>query len=322
MSSPTYRQTEKARATAWKLSTDTLPAEAKVPAHYIDQGSHPSSKFHEHCVPAEFAELSLLPEVRPMALELFAELAIPWHAGVGNGPSNNLLSSQVQCVNACGQMVTDPDRLVRAFSGPLGTVEVFEIEPGRHLTFEYIGDSDYFGESPGGERVRGSMCTSVDAAFVHHTRDGRVELILLEWKYTEAYRLRQADPAKDATRLKRYGTALIDPDGPVRADLLDFAFLLDEPLYQLMRQQLLADQLEKNHAHGADRVRVVHVLPPANTGYQRSLHRPAQNALGSTVGEVWAKLLRGLDRFVSIDPAVFLDPAITSSEYVARYASE
>ena len=35
-------------------------------------------------------------------------------------------------------MVTDPDRLVRAFAGPLGTVEVLEIEPGRHLTFEYI----------------------------------------------------------------------------------------------------------------------------------------------------------------------------------------
>ena len=70
---------------------------------------------------------------------------------------------------------------------------------------------------------------------------------------------------------------------------------------------------------GADRVRVVHVLPKANIAYQQSLHRESQRALGSTVSEVWAKLLRSSDRFVAVDNSLFLDPAITSDEYVARY---
>jgi len=52
-----------------------------------------------------------------------------WHAGVGSGPSNHLLSSQVQCTNALGQMVTDPERIARAFG--LGVGEVLQIEPGR-----------------------------------------------------------------------------------------------------------------------------------------------------------------------------------------------
>jgi hypothetical protein len=321
MRSPTYAQTEQARAAAWKQSTGSLPTKAKVPAPYIDQDGQATQKDHDHCIPPEFAELSLLPEVRLMALDLFTELAIPWHAGIDGGPSNNLLSSQVQCVNACGQMVNDPDRLILAFAGLLGTVEVLEIEPGRHLTFEYIGDTDYFGEATNGVRTRGSKCTSVDAAFVHRTSDGLVELILLEWKYTETYSLRKPQPDKDLTRFERYGKSVADPGGPIRGELVDFEFLLDEPLYQLMRQQLMADRLEQDHGHGAERARVVHVLPPANTRYQRSLHRPAQKALGATAGEAWAKLLRRPDRFVSVDPAMFLDPEITSTEYVCRYGS-
>lgn len=254
-----------------------------------------------------------------MALALFTDLGIPWHAGIGCGPSNHLLSSQVQCVNALGQMVNDAARLGRMFGDLLGTVEVLHIEPGRCLTFEYIGPSDHFNEAPGGQRVRGAHCTSVDAAFLHRTDDNLVELVLLEWKYTESYRPRIPVASKDAIRWKRYGALLEAPDGPVRSDVLDFADLLDEPFYQLMRQQLLAHELEKEHAHGADRVRVVHVAPPANIGYQQSLNRTTHRALGASVSEVWARLLRHPDRFVAMDSSLFFDPEITSDEYNWRY---
>lgn len=189
---------------------------------------------YDYCLPVEFAALSLLPEVREPVLELFAELGIPWHAGVGSGPSKHLLSSQVQCMNALGQMVGDPDRMVQAFGPVLGTVEVDQIEPGRWLTFEYIGSADHLNEAVGGIRTRGAHCTSVDAAFVHRTSDGVRELVLVEWKYTEHYRRRTAEPAKDAVRLGRYGRLLAAPDGPIIDGLLPFVELLQEPLYQLM----------------------------------------------------------------------------------------
>lgn len=60
------------------------------------------------------------------ALALFEELQIPWHAGTPAGPSNHLVSSQVQCVNALTAMVLDPTRSEAAF----GAGEVLEIEPG------------------------------------------------------------------------------------------------------------------------------------------------------------------------------------------------
>jgi hypothetical protein len=188
------------------------------------------------------------------------------------------------------------------------------------MTFEYIGPADYFGESPAGPRIRGAHCTSVDAAFLYRTAAGRTELALVEWKYTEEYRrTRKADPVKDAIRWGRYGEAWMSPNGPLHCDLVPFEDMLDEPFYQLMRQQLLAHRLEQEHVLGADRVRVVHVLDPANVAYQQSLTRPGHRLVGDTVDQVWARLLRQPSRFTHLDPAAFLDPLVTSDEYVARY---
>jgi hypothetical protein len=47
--------------------------------------------------------------------------------------------------------------------------DVLEIAPGRQLTFEYIGEVDFFGEGDGRPRRRGTRCTSVDAAFLQRS---------------------------------------------------------------------------------------------------------------------------------------------------------
>lgn len=319
----TYKQREVAKAVAWKQVTATLPDEARLPAAYVGKNSKASGPLRPVCLPPEHAALNLLPEVRSGALELFAELGIPWHAGVDGGPSNHLQSSQVQCVNALGQMVHDPHRLVRAFGPLLDTAEVIEIEPGRSPTFEFIGDDDLLNEAVHGKRTRGSHCTSVDAAFVHRTTAGQMELVLVEWKYTEAYAPCLPDAAKLDTRWARYGTLLQAADSPIDTTLLDFADLTVEPIYQLMRQQLLAHELERTHAFGADVVRVVHVRPAGNIAYQRSLDgMDAYVGLGDTVDEVWSTLLCRPDRFTTVDSAHFLNADITSDDYVARYGDD
>lgn len=303
---------------AWKAGTDTLPEEARVPARYA---ARPVGGPYDFCLPLEFAELSLLPEVREVAQRLFAEVGIRWHDGVGSGPSNHLLSSQVQCVNALGQMVRDPARVWAAFGQVMAVGEVVEVEPGRFLTFEFVGEFDYFGEGRGGVRTRGANCTSVDAAFQHVTADGVRELVLVEWKYTESYGAHAPNPVSDEVRESRFGSALAAADSPVRSGLMAFEDFLHEPFYQFVRQQLLAWALERDERVPVDRVRVVHVCPSDNLAYQRSLHSAAQRRLGDTVSEVWQALLARTDRFVSVDAALFLDPGITSGEYVARYGS-
>lgn len=318
-----YATTQNRLAMAWKQRTATLPDEAREPGYYSRRGKLEGP--YPVCLPIEYADHNLLPDVRAGSIALFDELDIPWHDSLAGGPSNHLRDSQVQCVNALFAMVADPDRLKRAFGHVVDIAEVLMIEDGRFLTFEYIGTEDFFGEGiRRGKQVgrrRGTNCTSVDAAFLFTTSAGATELALVEWKFTESYMTAyERQPASDVVRVARYGADLAAPDAPIRADLLPIELLLDEPFYQLMRQQLLAHRLERAHAHGADVVRVLHVLAPANTGYQDSLVRPEHRALGSSVDEVWTKLLRSPDRFRHVDPAIFLDPTITSGEYVDRYS--
>lgn len=312
---PTFTAVERARAIAWKAATRSLHEADRSPAPY----QRPGGRTYEFCLPLGSAERNLLPEVRSTVTALFDAEHIPWHKGVGDGPTNHLLSSQVQCVNALGQMIHDPARIIAAFGTVLDIAEVLQIEDGRWLTFEFIGPTDYFGEAPNGVRTRGSQCTSVDAAFAYRTSTGVEELALVEWKYTESYRERTPAPTKDEVRRQRYEAHLHLDGSPVRGDALPFARLLDEPFYQLMRQQLLAAALERDPGVPAEAVRVVHVHPAANLAYQDSLHHDEHRALGSTVAEVWAALLTRPDRYVELDNSVFLDPAITSTDYAARY---
>lgn len=273
------------------------------------------------CLPAEFASHNLLPDVRDGAIALFTELAIPWHDGLDNGPSNHLRDSQVQCVNALYGMVEDPDRVAAAFGHVVDIDEVLPIEPGRFLTFEFIGPKDYLNEArEGGVRIRGKLCTSVDAAFQYRAPTGETEIAFVEWKYTEAYLTeRHPKPNYDATRTTRYRHRVEDAAGPLDPTVLPFEMLLDEPFYQLMRQQLLAHCLECDPEVAVDKVRVLHVLSPHNSGYQQSLTRAEHKALGDTVDQVWARILRTPDRFAHMDPVIFCDPDITSGEYCDRY---
>jgi hypothetical protein len=91
-------------------------------------------------------------------------------------------------------------------------------------------------------------------------------------------------PSLQRVREQRYRSDADDPDGRIHADRLDFVALLDEPFYPLVRQQLLADRVQRDGV--ADAVRVVHVLSPVNVAYQHSLSRAAHRQFGGTVDEV------------------------------------
>jgi hypothetical protein len=215
-------------------------------------------------------------------------------------------------------MVSDPERIQRAFGATVDVAEVLEIEPGRFLTFEYVSPTDYFSEAVEGRRTRGANCTSVDAAFSYRTSDGETELALVEWKFTESYSTPH-DPARTATRADRYQRLLDAEDSLIRAGV-PFEWLLDEPFYQLVRQQLLAHALEADPTTPCTAVRVLHVLDPANTAYQASVVNPQMKQYGDTVGEIWQVLLAVPERYGPADPGIFLDPTVTSEAYVGRYA--
>ena len=301
----------------WKRWSPDIPDGARVDGDYA---RYPGRRF-PLCLPREFAEYNLLDEVRATAMGMFTSLSIVWHDGVNGGPSTHLRDSQVQCVNALASMVSDAERIGRAFGDVLNIAEVLPIEGGALMTFEYIGppELDLLNEGNGALRTRGANCTSVDAAFRYRDHAGVECLALVEWKYTETYS-GLAEPAKTATRLSRYGELLASPHSPVLWPAgLSTDALFTEPIYQRVRQQLLAHALEE---HGvADQVHVVHVHSVANTAYQRLRH-PELLALGDSVEAVWARLLAAPDRFHHIPLERFLDPTVTYENYALRYAPD
>ena len=286
------------------------------------------------CLPVADAAYNLLPEARQGALDRFERLRIRWHDGAVAGPSNHLRSSQVQCVNALMPFVNDAEALKALFGAvlPIGEVLAFgdPDAPDDRVVFEWIGLDDHLheGKGDGKARTRGANTTSVDAAIRYATPDGEIEIALIEWKYTESYLNPHPTPnnAANATRRARYAPLW---GSVVRTDLLELADLFVEPFYQLLRQQMLAHEMERVAELGAQRVRLVYAAPAANTALWSSLPTPKLRKLSlddpdvrtRDVRDLWNLLRREEDRFVWLDTASFVAPdAPTSIEFKDRYA--
>ncbi len=192
-------------------------------------------------------------------------------------PSNHLLSSQVQCVNVLAPMMKDPDALKRLFTPWSAEVIPFAPEGGEALTFEWTGLDNYLGEyGIEGEIGHRRKATSADAPFRFINNDGEIEIALVEWKYVEAYPDTGEEPLP-ARRLARYRAA---GEKELDLTLVPFEDLFVEPVYQLMRLQLLAAGIEAVNEQGCRCVRLVHVAPEGNRELLRNLPRASLRSLG------------------------------------------
>ncbi|MFC7738941.1 hypothetical protein ACFQX4_24820 [Roseomonas sp. GCM10028921] len=244
--------------------------------------------------------LNLAPSIRDEAIAYFASRGIVWHQH-----ANHALSSQVSCLNFLMPLATRPKLLARVIGEALNlpSPTMLEIERGPDgrpwfVGFEWIGRADYLNEAGrSGARTRGANATSADAV-VRFDNQGRIETVLIEWKYTESYGA-PIPPNGNKVRLSRYSDLVFAPVGPVRADLgLAIGDFFWEPFYQLLRQQTLAFRMQAAHENGAERVRVLHISPSAN----HALHRvtaPVLRRFGDDAFEVFRSLLVCPEDFVS-----------------------
>lgn len=243
---------------------------------------------------------NLEPSIREAAADYFGRLhQITWHRHAAHG-----LSSQSCCLNFLMPLATRPDLLSRIVGDALAIAppEMLVVEEGAFgqdwfVGFEWIGRKDYLNEAAAtGARTRGANATSADAV-VRFRHEGRVETLLIEWKYTERYGA-PLDPKGNATRMRRYQDLAFAPAGPIRSDLgLKVEDFFWEPFYQLLRQQMLASRMQAAREDGADRVRVLHISPSGN----RDLHKvtaPALRPFGDDAFETFSAVL--------VDPAAFI----------------
>lgn len=269
----------------------------------LEQGSH----FARECVQAngyggsdyrlrpDLASLNLSPDIREGAAAYFLEKGITWHRHANHG-----LSSQVCCLNFLMPLADKPAALARVFGRALriSALEMLPVEGDSYVAFEWIGERDYLNEaSKSGSRTRGANATSADAA-VRFRTEGQIETVLIEWKYTESYGA-PISPSGNPTRIERYKDLAFAPSGPIRNDLgLKLEDFFWEPFYQLLRQQMLALEMQKANEDGAQRVRVLHLSPAANTALKK-VTAPALRRFGDDAFSAFKAVLQHPEDFVS-----------------------
>lgn len=241
--------------------------------------------------------LNLSPEVREAALRHFRQQRIAWHQHARSG-----LSSQIACVNFLLPLATRPGPLAELVGLWLGIEppEMLPVEDGPlgepwFVGFEWIGERDYLGE---GGRSRGQHVTSADA-FVRFRSGGRIEGLLVEWKYTECYG-QPPNPARTPERLRRYGDKAFAPTGPLRDDLgLSLADLFWDPFYQMLRQQMLAVAMERAGEGGVERMRTLYLSPAGNVALH-AVTAPALQSFGVNAIEAFSGVLIQPTRFLAL----------------------
>ncbi len=254
---------------------ETLPEAARTPTD--DKGRR-----HGHLLAQGQEHHNLLPELRGPggAVDLFRSRGIKWwrNARSGDvpgvdGPTRNLASSQLACVNFLLPLARRPPALLAFLR--LVDPEVIAVEPipdraggePALVEFEWVG---WDAPLEGGRVTRGAMQTSADALVVGRTAEG-LRAFVFEWKYCEEY-TRPSDKGAGTsgdTRRGRYQARYAAPDSSFRGDvpLDDFLF---EPFYQLMRLRLLADEMQRGGVTPSLAItdaRVVVVCPAANHDY-------------------------------------------------------
>jgi hypothetical protein len=262
----------------------------------------------EFCLADGCSAENLHTSLRAEAIEYFEKRGIGWHHGCGDAderrktlPSNHLCCSQSACVNALAPMMRDAYLLTRVFSiflpelsEPLSMTadDVLTNGEALFLSFEWIGTENYLGER--GSRTRGANATSADFALRFRRHDGRIQLVLGEWKYTEEYNGKKLPEKINPTRFRTYRKAFNRWDRD-QSNLPPYEAFFVDPFYQLMRLILLAREMERARDHGAgemeaDVVSVVHIAPMANTDFSKRFTSPVFAQYGSTVTEAWAAI--------------------------------
>jgi hypothetical protein len=287
---------EKSKQVAFKANSSYFSTAARMDGVY-------KGTSYPFCLPVENAEENLFPPIRHLVMDFFASHKIKWHDGQNGKPSNHLCSSQVCCVNFLFPFSEKPDALADILRPNFPVREMIPIESGQYVSFEWIGQANYLGEkNPGnGDRTRGANFTSADAAVMFLRTDGKKQIVLIEWKYTESYGGTPLKIAKSGTDRSMIYRHLYEPaDCPIDKELLPgFDSLFYEPFYQFMRQQFLAHEMEKAHELGADIVSLLHICPVHNEDF-RKITSPELVKLGSSATGVWRKLVTPKDRFLSV----------------------
>ena len=286
-----------------------------------DQGRSPSDdkgQCNGHLLAIGSEDENLYPSLRGEAgaRRFFKERGIKWHrkASYGDtvgedGPTRNMASSQVACVNFMLPLAEIPGALT-AVIGAIdddvkGIVDIRHEGRTSPVEFKWIG----LGSSLEGGTARGANNTSVEAFVIADTDAGR-RAYLMEWKYVD----RSGDDKGAGPEGERRKGRYSDPysaESSAFSGEVPMSELLYDPFYQLMRLRLLADRMVANRELDVTDAKVVVVVPEGNFEYRERITSPPlaeRFPQHKTVSDVMRATLKDPDAtFTSVCPSVLLD---------------
>jgi len=253
---------EEMKAKMVTYKTKTLGITEKGKRTIREKGTrNPITLEYEHILPARLWTQNLWSGIRQAAVNYFSHEKIKWH-----DQRDNLLSSQILCVNIFFPLRNHlplVNGFLKKFYPSLAKVT--------DIDFEYIGprNRNYLKE-PGG---RGYNRTSADVAITWEDIEGKNNLLLVEFKFTEpnfGECSKSENPDRDRcnhgevvisspqTECYRsevgrpYWEMVLSPQGPFIREMLNRTqycpFRYD--FYQLMRNQLLAKCIAEDKDSG------------------------------------------------------------------------
>lgn len=311
---PKYGVEARERQANFRDSSSTISRLARSPSD--DKGMR-----HGHLLALDHEEENLYPGLRgdDGAVRFFRERGIKWHRTSrsgdvrgGKGPTRNMASSMVACVNFLLPLREIPHALsavARSIDSDVEHVVPIEHE-GRvsPVEIEWIGRGRPLEEDA--RPTRGANVTSVDAFMIASAGSG-LRAYLIEWKYVEEYRTGDYKGAGSAgdTRRRRYAH-LYGADSSSFSGRVPLDDLLYEPFYQIMRLRLLADRMVRCRELGVTDAKVVVVVPRGNRAYrERVTSEPVARRFPElrTVEAVVKSTLKNPGGFATADYSTLID---------------
>ena len=290
---------------------------------------------NRHLLALGHEEENLYPGLRGPggATDFFAERNIKWWKSSRSGdktdtegPTRNMTSSQVACVNFLLPLTGIPGALSAALQvldeDVRSVVDIHHEGRISPVEFEWIG----IPSSLEGGVTRGAQNTSVDAFLVAETITGRRRAYLIEWKYAEQYQSSKppfkGNGRSGNTRRERYTGLFHAPYASFNTDVVpELDEFLYEPFYQIMRQRLLGDRMVQVRELDVDEAKVVVVVPEENRAFRAvKSNRTATSPLLAqrfpdldTVESVTRASLRDAEaQFRMVAPTLLLDGVVRS----------
>ena len=321
---PDFGQVARKHQAHFRDTSPTISAEGRSP-------KDPVGLRNGHLLELGYEPENLYPTLRNEngAIEFFIKRSVKWHRsgrsgdarGV-NGPTRNMASSQIMCVNFLLPLAEIDGALtavVRAIDPDVK--DVVDIQHGGNVSpveFEWIGLGGPL--ESGASPTRGTNVTSIDAFILAGTHKA-LRAYLIEWKYVEEYRIgdNKGEGRSGETRRSRYERPYAESlefSGSVPMDEL-----LYEPFYQLLRLRLLADRMVADKEFDVSEAKVVVVAPEGNIAYrERITSSPLAKRFPhlDTIDQIFrATLKRPDEAFAMIGPSALVDAVERESPYAA-----